>query len=119
MADRVDFAKVTVGRLDENAPGMPAFKNQKRNMVNHLQKDALNEQNRKIGATRVRVYDDRIALGYVTPATYYINKMRIRNDRSCKGTERFPYNTIPALLIGQLATHEEYERRGVGKMTAA
>ena len=49
MADRVDFAKVTVGRLDENAPGMPAFKNQKRNMVNHLQKDALNEQNRKIG----------------------------------------------------------------------
>ena len=49
MADHVDFAVVTVGRLDENAPGMPAFKNQKRNMVNHLQKDALNEQNRKIG----------------------------------------------------------------------
>lgn len=98
---------------------MPVFKNQKRNMVDHLQKDALNEQNRKIGATRVRVYDDRIALGYVTPATYYINKMRIRNDRSCKGTERFPYNTIPALLIGHLATHEEYERWEVGKMMAA
>ena len=45
--------------------------------------------------------------------------MRIRNERSCKGTERFPYNTIPALLIGQLATHEEYERRGVGKMMVA
>ncbi len=118
MADRVDFAKVTVGRLGENAPGMPAFKNQKRNMVDHLQKDALNEQSRKIGVG-VWVYDGRVALGYVTPAAYSVNKMRIRNERSCKGTERFPCNTIPALLIGQLATHEEYERRGVSKMTAA
>ena len=119
MADRVDFAKVTVGRLDENAPGMPAFKNQKPNMVDHLQKDALNEQNRKIGAARVRAYDGRVALGYVTPAAYSVNMMRIRSDRSYEGTERFPPNTIPALSIGQLATREEYERRGVGKMAAA
>lgn len=53
MADHIDFAKVTVGRLDENPPGIPTFKNQKRVMVDHLQKDALNEQNQKIGTTWV------------------------------------------------------------------
>lgn len=110
MADHIDFAKVTVGRLDENTPGIPTFKNQKRIMVDHLQKDALNEQNQKIGTTWVWAYDDRVALGYVTLAAYSVNKRYLENDRKYTGTEQFPYGTIPALLIGQLATHEEYER---------
>lgn len=119
MADHIDFAKVTVGRLDENTLGIPTFKNQKRVMVDHLQKDALNEQNRKIGTTWVWAYDDRVALGYVTLAAYSVNKRYLENDRKYTGTEQFPYGTIPALLIGQLATHEEYERQGVGKRMVA
>lgn len=119
MADRIDFAKVRVGHLDENTPGIPAFKNQKHVMVDHLQKDALSEQNRKIGTIWVWVYDDRVVLGYVTLAAYSINKRHFENDRNYAGTEQFPYGTIPALLIGQLATHEEYERQGVGKRMVA
>ncbi|MCG8626431.1 MAG: GNAT family N-acetyltransferase [Proteobacteria bacterium] len=119
MADQIDFAKVVIWRLDENTPGISVFKNQKRVMVDHLQKDALNEQNRKMGTTWVWVYGGRVVLGYVTLTAYSINKKHFENDRNYAGTEQFPYGTIPALLIGQLATHEEYERQGVGKRMVA
>ena len=53
MADQIDFAKVVIGRLGKDTPGISAFKNQKPAMVDHLQKDALNEQRRKMGTTWV------------------------------------------------------------------
>ena len=65
------------------------------------------------------MYDDRDALGYVTLAAYSINKRHVVNDRNYAGTDQFRYGAIPALLIGQLATHEEYERQGVGKRMVA
>ncbi len=119
MADQIDFAKVVIRRLGKDIPGISAFKNQKPAMVDHLQKDALNEQRRKMGTTWVWVYDNRVALGYVTLAAYSISKKYIQDNPDYAGTEQFSYSTIPALLIGQLATHEEYERQGVGKRMIA
>lgn len=119
MADQIDFAKVVISRLGKNTPGISTFKNQKRDMVDHLQRDALNEQKRKIGTTWVWVYDDHIALGYITLAAYSINKKYIQNNQDYAEAGQFPYGTVPALLIGQLATHKEYERQGVGKRMIA
>ena len=99
MADKIDFAKVRVERLENATPGILTFKNQKRIMVDHLQKDALSEQNRKIGTSWVWVYDERVVLGYVTLAAHSIKKVYVKNDRNYAGTEQFPYGTIPALLI--------------------
>ena len=119
MAGRTGFAKVAVKRLGKDTPGISMFKNQKRGMVDHLQRDALNEQKRKMGTTRVWAYGDRIALGYITLAAYSVSKKYVQNDRDYTTAEQFPYGTVPALLIGQLATHREHERQGVGKRMIA
>lgn len=86
-------------------------------MVDHLQRDALNEQ--KIGTAWVWVYDDHIVLEYITLAAYSISKKYIQNSQECAEAKQFPYGTVPALLIGQLATHKEYECQGVAKRMIA
>ena len=47
MTDDVDFAKVTLACLGKNTPGVDTFKNRKKSMVTHLQKDALAIKNKK------------------------------------------------------------------------
>ncbi len=47
----------------------------------------------------------------MTLATYSIDKRDMPRDQHGK----FPYATIPSLLIGQLAAHREYEGNGLGR----
>lgn len=119
MSDQIDYDQVMIRRLGKNTPGISTFKNQKQAMVDHLQRDELNEQKQKIGTTWVWVYNDCIVLGYITLAAYSMNKKYVQSNQDYMRSERFPYGTIPALLIGQLATHEEYEHQGVGKRMIA
>ena len=106
----IDFNKVTVARINQSTPGINTFQNQKSEMVNHLQESALADQEHKIGTIWVWTYDDSVALGYVTLAMYSIDRKNVQ-DFSKK---QFPYRSIPALLIGQIATHENYEGMGIG-----
>lgn len=106
----VDFAKVRVARLSQSTPGIDTFQNQKPEMVTHLQESALADQERKIGTTWVWTYDDSIVLGYVTLAMYSIDRKNVQEFPR----KQFPYSSIPALLIGQIATHENYEGGGIG-----
>ena len=115
MAEEVDFTRVRVRRLGINTPGIPAFTNQKQQMVEHLQNGALDDQAQKIGTTWVWVYDDSVALGYVSLAMYSLDRKNIQGIPNYADMEKFPYRAIPALLIGQLATNKEYEGKGVGR----
>lgn len=38
-----------------------------------------------------------------------------RKEMPSEKRGKYPYSTIPSLLIGQLATHEKYECNGIGK----
>lgn len=113
MAGNIDFGKVDVKRLGKDTPGIGAFENRKESMVAYLQRDALADQEQKSGTTWVWVYDRKVVLGYVTLAMYSIDKKDIQNNRD-QVSERFPHSAIPALLIGQLATHIEHEGKGIG-----
>lgn len=114
MSNNVDFGKVNVRRLSKNTPGIDTFRNRTESMATHLQKDALADQEQKLGTTWVWVYNERVVLGYVTLAMYSIDRRDIlKGQDHVAGT--FPYSAIPALLIGQLATHEEYEGKGIGR----
>ena len=115
MAEAVDFARVRVRRLGRNTPGVSGFTNRKEQMAAHLQHGALDDQAQKIGATWVWVYEDSVALGYVSLAMHSLERKNIQSHPGYTDTERFPYSAIPALLIGQLATSKEYEGKGVGK----
>lgn len=113
MAGNIDFGKVDVERLGKDTPGIGSFKNRKASMVTYLQRDALADQEQKSGTTWVWVYDRRVVLGYVTLAMYSVDKKDIQNNRDSVA-ERFQHSAVPALLIGQLATHKEHEGKGIG-----
>ena len=112
----IDFTRVVVKRLSESTPGIGAFKNRIESMAVHLQTEALEDQKQKRGTTWVWVYDDSVTLGYVTLSMYSIDRKDILKSQDAVG--QFPYRSIPALLIGQLATNEEYERNGIGSSMA-
>ena len=116
MTDDIDFTKVTLACLDKNTPGVDTFKNRKEPMVSHLQKDALADQEQKIGTTWVWVYDSHVVLGYVSLAMHSIDRKDIQNSQDRATVDKFPYSAIPSLLIGQLATHKDYEGNGMGTL---
>ena len=83
-------------------------------MIDYLQRTALTDQKIKSSTTLVWIHDNSVVLGFVTITMYSINKKDlISQDNTWK---QFPHRTIPAILIGQLATHKKYECIGVGKM---
>lgn len=110
----IDFDRITVTRLGPVTPGIDSFKNSKQEMVDHIQRDALRDQRLKISTTWVWVYDGRIALGYVSLAMYSIDRRDILHGRN-EPAGKYPYRTIPSLLIGQIATHRDYECNGIGQ----
>ncbi len=110
----IDFDKIVVTRLSETTVGIDSFKNSKQEMVDHIQKEALRDQQLKIGTTWVWVYDNKIALGYISLAMYSIDKKDILHNQD-ESAQKYPYGSIPSLLIGQIATHQDYECNKIGQ----
>ena len=101
-------------RLSPTTAGIDSFKNSKQEMVDHIQKDAFRDQHLKISTTWIWVYDNRIALGYISLAMYSIDKKDTMHNRD-ESTRKYPYGTVPSLLIGQIATHQDYECNKIGQ----
>lgn len=110
MSEKIDFTKVKRARLTKTTPGIASFKNKEQSMVDFIQKEALADQEKKIGITWVWIYDDKILVGFISLAMFSIDRKEIPSEKRGK----YPYSTIPSLLIGQLATHDEYECNGIG-----
>ncbi len=68
---------------------------------------AFNDMQTGIGKTWVLTYKDK-AIGFISIAMAHIRQER-HEDLQDNG-----FGNIPALLIGHLATHQDYENRGVG-----
>ena len=73
----------------------------------YLKADAYYDQEAQLGRTYVFEHEGRI-VGYIVLAMAHmpVTKQQRLNINT--------YGTVPALLISHLATHEQYERRGVG-----
>lgn len=74
----------------------------------YLKVDAYYDQDARMGRTYVFEHEGRI-VGYVVLAMAH---MPVTEQQHLNIST---YGTVPALLISHLATHEQYERRGVGK----
>lgn len=106
----VDFSESKPILLDANIKGVDSFHNQKSEMVEHLQNLALKDQKNRIGITYVWPHDGQIA-GYVSVSMYLLRRSLL--TRSLKKQIRF--KEIPVMLLGQLATHTDYQKNGLGK----
>ncbi len=68
---------------------------------------AFNDMEKGIGQTWLCIYKDKV-VGFISVAMAH---MRPERHEKLEGKG---YGNIPALLIGHLATHKEYERKGIG-----
>ena len=74
----------------------------------YLRVSALYDQNAGMGRTYAFMHEGRI-VGYVVLAAADVP------DKEQKRLNIDTYGSVPALLISHLATHEQYERRRVGR----
>ena len=97
-----------VRKLTRDIPGIAAFRCSKDKFVTYLQTTSFQDQKARIGKTWVFQYENHV-IGFITIA------MADTNKKEHAKLEAFPHSNIPALLIGQLATHADFERSGVGQ----
>jgi len=73
--------------------------------------DAFDNQAARLSVTRLVSYEGQI-VGFFTLTNDCIIRKGIRGD---DGEEWYPYPHYPALKIARLATHQEFEGRGIGR----
>ena len=61
---RIDFSKVECCRLSDTTTGIDTFENKEKELVDFIQNDALDDQNKKIGTTWTWTYDKNILIRF-------------------------------------------------------
>lgn len=104
----IEFNKVGYRKLSNVTTGLNDFECSKNIFEEYLKVNALNDQDQHVGQTWLFVYEEKI-IGFVTIAMAHMKK----DEHEDLQIDTF--GNIPALLIGHLATHKNYERKGVGR----
>ena len=89
---------------------LPSFKCKNNELKGFFTENAYQNQIDKTSVTRLVFYEGHL-VGYFTLVTDVIKKKELDDG---DGDEDFKYSTYPALKIARLATHEEFERQGIG-----
>ncbi|MFA6363832.1 GNAT family N-acetyltransferase [Methanoregula sp.] len=103
----LDFLVLTADHLHL----LPTFKCNNTELKGFLIEDAYQKQIDRISVTRLVLYQGRL-VGYFTLVTDVIKKGELVDG---DGDPDFKYGTYPALKIARLATHQEFERQGIGR----
>lgn len=106
----IDFVnEVEVYRLQKDLFNLENFCCGKKKYDEYIKKDAFTDQEEKVGQTWLFVYKKKEVIGYVTIAMGDLNKTR--HDK----LRKLPHTNIPGVLVGQIATHKDYQKLGVGR----
>ena len=76
-------------------------------MDNFLKDDALNQQEDNINTTYLLIHENKI-IGFFSLLADSINIKDIPEEYECS------YKSFPAIKIGRLAIHEDYQKKGIG-----
>ena len=104
--DDISFNKIRITKLSNTHGGLADFKCSKPEFAEYLKITAFHDQEEQVGQTWLFTYEG-IIIGFITIAMAHMEK----NKHMQTGT----FGNIPAMLIGHLATHKDYERKGVGQ----
>ena len=89
------------------------FNSYEKELVNFLIEDALNNQNQKLSVTFLWFYEKNLA-GYVTLLNDKINLEG--NLKEFFREKDIHYKSLPALKIGRLCVHDDFRKRGIGRL---
>ena len=89
------------------------FKSYEKELVNFLTEDALNNQKQKLSVTFLWFYEKNL-VGYLTLLN---DKINLEGDLKEFFREKdIHYKSLPVLKIGRLCVHDDFLRRGVGRL---
>lgn len=109
---KISSADLVIEKLTENHD-LSSFKSYEPELVSFLIEDALNNQRQNLSITSLWFYKDRL-VGYVTLLTDKINLEG--NLKEFFKEKDIHYKSLPALKIGRLCVHDDFLRRGTGKL---
>ncbi|KUG19892.1 acetyltransferase [hydrocarbon metagenome] len=107
---KIPFHSLSFSFLNEDVD-VSSFRCEEPDLTEFLIEDALKNQAARLSVTRIVSYEGRI-VGFFTLTNDCIIRKGIDDD---DGEEGYPYPHYPALKIARLATHQEFEGRGVGR----
>ena len=108
MSVNIDPGKIIYKKLKVDLKGVGGFVCSKPKFAEYLRVNAYDDQIKQVGQTWVFMYKEKI-IGFITIAMAHVKQ----NEHEKLQIDA--YGNIPALLIGHLATHKDYERKGIGK----
>ena len=105
--DELTFEVLTAAHI----PQLIAFSCRNQELRNFLIEDAYQNQLDRISVTRLVFYQGQL-VGYFTLVTDVIKKRELDTG---DGEPDYQYEYYPALKIARLATHHDFEHRGIGR----
>ena len=105
---QIPFWKITPEKLRDDLDGFADFACSNKDFADYLKVQAHYDQEKQVGQTWVFRHISRI-VGFITIAMAHMKKSE------GKKLKIDSYGNIPAFLIGHLATHKDFERRGIGR----
>ena len=110
--NKIEPKDITIEKLDDKH-SLSNFKSYEKELVNFLIEDALNNQKQKLSVTFLWFYGKNI-VGYVTLLNDKINLEG--NLKEFFREKDIHYKSLPALKIGRLCVHDDFLRKGVGRL---
>ena len=106
----IDFQNdIKIHRLQSDMFDIADFRCSNPDYEKHLKHEAFKEQGASISQTWVFVLKEKNIVGYVSLAMGNVVKTRHEKLRP------LPHADAPGVLLGQLATHLDYEKHGIGR----
>ncbi|MDK2974914.1 MAG: hypothetical protein PWP08_1285 [Methanofollis sp.] len=110
MNTKIPFDQLFFSLLDDDID-VSSFQCKEPDLTEFLIEDARANQAARLSVTRIVSYDGHV-VGFFTLTNDCIIRKGISDE---DGEEWYPYPHYPALKIARLATHQEYEGRGIGR----
>ena len=108
MSFDIQTSELVCKKLKVDLNGVGDFISSKEQFTEYFQVHAYNDQKEQTGQTWVFMHSGKI-VGFTTIAMAYMKKSE------CEELAIDSFGNIPALLIGHLATHKDFERQGIDK----
>lgn len=110
--NKIEPKDITIEKLYDKHD-LSKFKSYEKELVNFLIEDALNNQKQKLSVTFLWFYEKNL-VGYVTLLNDKINLEG--NLKEFFREKDIHYKSLPALKIGRLCVHDDFVRKGVGRL---
>ena len=109
---KIQSHEIVIEKIDDKHD-LSSFKSYEKELVDFIIEDARNNQKQKLSVTFLWFYEKNL-VGYVTLLNDKIN-LEGNLKEFFRGKD-IHYKSLPALKIGRLCVHDDFLKRGIGRL---